>query len=47
MSKFLIHQERSINRGSWKPKRKCTSNKEYIGSFSKKKWKKRKKDWKI
>jgi len=42
MSKLLIHQERSINRSSWKPKRKCTWSKEYIGSFSKKYEKKRK-----
>jgi len=36
MSKLLVHQERSIIRSFWKPKRKCTSGKEYIESFSRK-----------
>jgi len=36
MSKLLIHQEKSIIRSFWKPKRKCTSGKEYIESFSRK-----------
>jgi len=49
MSKLIIHQERSINRSSWKPKRKWTSSKEYIGSFKKneKKRKEEKNEWKI
>jgi len=51
MSKLLIHQEKSIIRSFWKPKRKCTSGKEYIQSFSRKekiwKEKKKKKHWKI
>jgi len=43
MSKLLIYQENSIIRSFWKPKRKCTSGKEYIESFSKKGkiWKKK------
>jgi len=44
MSKLLIHQEKSIIRSFWKPKRKCTTDKEYIESFSQKK---KKKNWKI
>jgi len=43
MSKLLIHQERSIIRSSWKPKRKWTSGKEYIENFSKKLKNKKKK----
>jgi len=45
MSKLLIHQERSIIISSWKPKRKFTSGKEYIESFSRKekKYEKKKK----
>jgi len=51
MSKLLIHQERSIIRRSWNPKRTCTSDNEYMESFSRKEkiWKRKKgkKIWKI
>jgi len=45
MSKLLIYQEKSIIRSFWKPKRKCTSGKEYIESFSRKEkiWKEKRK----
>jgi len=44
MSKLLIHQEKSIISRSWKPKRTCTSDNEYIESFSRKEkiWKREK-----
>jgi len=42
MSKLLIHQERSIIRRSWKPKRTCTSDNEYIESLSRKEKKEKK-----